>query len=117
MCRYNGSTRCKSNGDKGLDKNSNRYYKSKYHINKPKNPMLSVPPNAAGLAMVAIVSEILWSFVMQRIGENMGEFLAFCFIGYIVYLFMFPNTNSTSYRLGRGMGNKTRQLGEWIMKD
>lgn len=47
----------------------------------------------------------------------MGEFLAFCFIGYIVYLFMFPNTNSTSYRLGRGMGNKTRQLGEWIMKD
>jgi len=28
-----------------------------------------------------------------------------------------PDTNSTSYRLGRGMGNKTRKLGEWIMKD
>lgn len=28
-----------------------------------------------------------------------------------------PNTNSTSYRLGRGVGNKTRKLGEWIMKD
>lgn len=28
-----------------------------------------------------------------------------------------PNTNSTSYRLGRGLGNKTRKLGEWIMKD
>lgn len=28
-----------------------------------------------------------------------------------------PDTNSTSYRLGRGLGNKTRKLGEWIMKD
>lgn len=28
-----------------------------------------------------------------------------------------PNTNSTSYRLGRGLGNKTRKLGEWIMDD
>lgn len=29
----------------------------------------------------------------------------------------FPDTNSTSYRLGRGLGNKTRKLGEWIMDD
>ena len=28
-----------------------------------------------------------------------------------------PNTNSTSYRLGKGLGNKTRKLGEWIMDD
>ena len=28
-----------------------------------------------------------------------------------------PDKNSTSYRLGRGLGNKTRKLGEWIMKD
>lgn len=28
-----------------------------------------------------------------------------------------PDTNTTSYRLGRGLGNKTRKLGEWIMKD
>lgn len=28
-----------------------------------------------------------------------------------------PDTNSTSYRLGRGLGNKTRKLGEWIVKD
>lgn len=28
-----------------------------------------------------------------------------------------PDTNSTSYRLGRGLGNKTRKLGEWIMDD
>lgn len=28
-----------------------------------------------------------------------------------------PDTSSTSYRLGRGLGNKTRKLGEWIMKD
>jgi len=47
----------------------------------------------------------------------MGEILGFLFIGYIVYLFMFPNTNSTSYRLGRGVGNKTRQFGNWLMKD
>ena len=28
-----------------------------------------------------------------------------------------PDTNSTSYRLGRGVGNKTRKFGEWLMKD
>ena len=53
---------------------------------------------------------------MQK-GSFMSEFFSFLIIGYIVYLFMFPNTNSTSYRLGRGMGNKSRKLGEWIMKD
>lgn len=29
----------------------------------------------------------------------------------------YPDTNSTSYKLGRGMGSKTRKLGEWIMKE
>jgi len=28
-----------------------------------------------------------------------------------------PDKNSTSYRLGRGLGTKTRKLGEWIMDD
>jgi hypothetical protein len=28
-----------------------------------------------------------------------------------------PNSNSTSYRLGRGVGNKTRKFGEWLMRD
>lgn len=28
-----------------------------------------------------------------------------------------PNTNSTSYRLGKGMGTKARKLGEWLMDD
>lgn len=28
-----------------------------------------------------------------------------------------PNTNSSSYKLGKGLGNKTKKLGEWIMKD
>lgn len=28
-----------------------------------------------------------------------------------------PDTNSTSYRLGRGCGNKVRKAGEWLMKD
>ena len=28
-----------------------------------------------------------------------------------------PNKNSTSYRLGRGIGSKTRKLGKWIMDD
>lgn len=29
----------------------------------------------------------------------------------------FPDTNSTSYRLGRGVGGKVRKAGEWLMKD
>lgn len=28
-----------------------------------------------------------------------------------------PDKNSTSYRLGKGVGNKTRKFGEWLMKD
>lgn len=28
-----------------------------------------------------------------------------------------PDTNSTSYRLGRGCGNKVRKAGEWLMKE
>lgn len=28
-----------------------------------------------------------------------------------------PNKNSTSYRLGRGMGSKTRKLGKWLMDE
>lgn len=29
----------------------------------------------------------------------------------------FPDTNSTSYRLGRGTGNKVRKFGEWLTRD
>ena len=64
-----------------------------------------------------IVSENLGSVHCAEKRIKMGEFLAFLFIGYIVYLFMFPNTDSTSYRLGRGVGNRTRQFGNWLMKD
>ena len=28
-----------------------------------------------------------------------------------------PDTNSASYRLGRGCGNKVRKAGEWLMRD
>lgn len=28
-----------------------------------------------------------------------------------------PDTNSTSYRLGKGVGNKTRKFGEWLTRD
>lgn len=42
--------------------------------------------------------------------------LAAIVIGVLKAIFA-PDTNSTSYRLGRGLGNKTRKLGEWIMKD
>lgn len=47
--------------------------------------------------------------------DNLMGFLILAVILYIV--FSPPNKNSTSYRLGRGLGNKTRKLGEWIMKD
>jgi len=48
-----------------------------------------------------------------------GEFLATLFICYILYIVFFApvNTNSTSYRLGRGVGNKTRKFGEWLTRD
>lgn len=39
-------------------------------------------------------------------------------IAFIAYILLAPvNKNSTSYRLGRGLGSKTRRLGEWIMRD
>lgn len=49
----------------------------------------------------------------------MGEVLALLFVGFMVYIFMFPNTNSnsTSFRLGRGVGNKARKFGEWLTRD
>lgn len=47
----------------------------------------------------------------------MSEVLALLFVGFMVYVFMFPNTNSTSYRLGKGVGNKTRKFGEWLTRD
>lgn len=47
----------------------------------------------------------------------MGEILGFLFLGYIVYLFLCPNTDSTSYRLGRGVGKKTKKFGKWLMDD
>ena len=49
---------------------------------------------------------------------SMGEFLGLVFFVYLVFLFLSPpNKNSTSYRLGRGVGNKTRKFGEWLTKD
>lgn len=48
----------------------------------------------------------------------MGGFLGFLFICYIVYLLVSPpDTDSTSYRVGRGVGNKTRKFGEWLTRD
>lgn len=48
----------------------------------------------------------------------MGEILGFLFLIYIVWLFIGPaDTNSTSYRLGRGVGNKTKKFGKWLMDD
>lgn len=29
----------------------------------------------------------------------------------------FYRRDTLSYRMGKGLGNRTRQLGEWIMKD
>jgi len=57
--------------------------------------------------------------VMLQKEEKMGEFLATLFICYILYIVFFSpvNTNSSSYRLGRGVGNKTRQFGNWLTKD
>lgn len=47
--------------------------------------------------------------------ESIFGFVILFFILFI--LFSPPNKNSTSYRLGRGLGNKTRKLGKWIMED
>jgi hypothetical protein len=76
-----------------------------------------VLPYPSGLLVLLIVSENLGSFNYAEERKIMGEFLAFLFIGYIAYLFMFPNTDSRSYRLGRGVGNKTRKFGEWLTRD
>lgn len=47
--------------------------------------------------------------------------IGFIFLTIIVLAFLSgifaPNTDSVSYRLGKGTGNKVRKLGEWIMKD
>lgn len=47
----------------------------------------------------------------------MGYLLLFVIILAVLSGIFAPDKNSTSYRLGRGVGNKTRKLGEWIMKD
>lgn len=35
----------------------------------------------------------------------------------IVKSFYNPNTDSISYRIGKGCGNKARHFGEWLTKD
>lgn len=47
------------------------------------------------------------------------EILGTLFAIYIVYIILFsePDKSSTSYRLGRGVGKKTKKLGKWIMDD
>lgn len=47
--------------------------------------------------------------------ENLMGFVVLAVVLYII--FSPPNKNSTSYRLGKGLGKKTRKLGEWIMND
>jgi len=47
----------------------------------------------------------------------MGQILAYLFIAYLIYIIAFPNTNSTSYRLGSGVGRKTKKFGKWLMDD
>lgn len=47
----------------------------------------------------------------------MEYIILFVIIAAIFKGLFFPDTNSTSYRLGRGVGSKTRKLGEWIMKE
>jgi len=47
------------------------------------------------------------------------EILGTLFALYIIYLIFFakPDTSSTSYRLGKGLGSKTKKLGKWMMDD
>tara|TARA_B100001094_G_scaffold21461_1_gene18148 strand:+ start:4676 stop:4822 length:147 start_codon:yes stop_codon:yes gene_type:complete len=47
------------------------------------------------------------------------EILGTLFFIYIVYIIFFaePDKSSTSYRLGKGVGKKTKKLGKWIMDD
>lgn len=45
------------------------------------------------------------------------ELLFLIFLICIVIRAFSVDETSTSYRLGRGLGNKTRKFGEWLMKD
>jgi hypothetical protein len=47
------------------------------------------------------------------------EILGTLFAFYIIYLIFFaePDKSSTSYRLGKGLGSKTKKLGKWMMDD
>jgi hypothetical protein len=49
----------------------------------------------------------------------MVEFLAM--LGFIIvfcYIVSAPaDTNSTSYKVGKGVGNKARKFGEWLTRD
>lgn len=48
----------------------------------------------------------------------MEGLLGILFFGYIVYLVLSPaDTSSTSYRMGRGIGSKTKKVGKWLMDD
>jgi len=39
-------------------------------------------------------------------------------LGIIFYFMCAPvDTNSSSYKIGRGIGNKTRKFGEWLTRD
>ncbi len=47
------------------------------------------------------------------------EILGTLFALYIVYVIFFakPDKTSTSYRLGKGVGSKTKKFGKWLMDD
>lgn len=47
----------------------------------------------------------------------MGFMLLIIVVLIIIKSFYEPNTSSTSYRVGKGCGNKTRQFGKWLTKD
>ena len=47
----------------------------------------------------------------------MGTIILIVFVCVVLNAWYNPNTSSTSYRLGKGLGSKTRRLGDWIMKD
>jgi hypothetical protein len=47
--------------------------------------------------------------------EVLGAILVFGFIWYII--FKPADQQSTSYRLGKGLGRKTQKLGKWIMDE
>ncbi len=48
----------------------------------------------------------------------MENLMGFIVLGVILYIvFAPPNKNSTSYKLGRGVGKKTKKLGKWLMDD